>query len=432
MTANCHLFWDAPESAIRHSPFVIRYSPFALLDIWPDFSGQYGVMSSSSRKRRSKGGRKIRVAFRQNRLKPARKKDWTERARQADDHEIDASGTENVVAKGALSRRRTITLHDDPEAARKGVRRGTVIAMRGLYAEVEDAERVWLCTVRRVLRTRLIEERHPVTVGDRVLFLVESKGDGTAGEGVIEVVEKRRGQLRRRVGRRIHTIVANVDLAVIVSSADQPPPKPHLIDRYIVASLAGENRPVICMNKVDLDQDGSAGDLLTRYTDLGLKTLRTSVVTLEGIDELRAVLKDNASVIAGQSGVGKSSLLNAVQPGLKLRIGDIIEQTQKGRHTTSTASLIRLEIGGYVVDTPGIRSLDLSVVAINELERLFTDFVEHVSGCKFSDCTHTHESDCAVKEAVERGRIHPERYESYVRMFEDARGSGLGQSAGGA
>ena len=378
-------------------------------------------MSSSPRKRRPKGGKKIRVAFRQNRLKPARQKDWTEKARQADDHEIDASGTENVVAKGALSRRRTIILPDDPEAARKGLRHGTVIAMRGLYAQVEDSERIWRCTVRRVLRTRLIEERHPVTVGDLVLFLAQSTGDRAAREGVIEVVKQRRGQLRRRVGRRIHTIVANVDLAVIVSSAGQPAPKPHLIDRYIVASLAGEIIPVLCMNKIDLDPDGSGGALLPRYNDLGIKTLSTSAVTLEGIDELRAVLKDNASVIVGQSGVGKSSLLNAVQPGLKLRMGDIIEQTQKGRHTTSTASLIRLEIGGYVVDTPGIKSLDLSTVAINELEVLFSEFVDHVASCKFPDCTHTHESECAVKEAVEGGQIHPERYESYVRMFQDAR-----------
>jgi ribosome biogenesis GTPase len=159
--------------------------------------------------------------------------------------------------------------------------------------------------------------------------------------------------------------------------------------------------------------------VLERYRDLEYPTLLTSAVTGEGIDSLREVLKDKASVIAGQSGVGKSSLLNVVQPGLKLRIGDIIEQIGKGRHTTSTASLIRLEVGGYVVDTPGIRSFDLSIIPRNEFEAYFVEFVYRLADCKFPDCTHRHESDCAIKAAVERGEIRPERYESYVQMFEE-------------
>jgi ribosome biogenesis GTPase len=299
-----------------------------------------------------------------------------------------------------------------------------VVAVRGLYADVDDGKNVRPCTVRRVLRTRLIEERHPVTVGDRVRFRVESEDEGVAREGVIEAVESRGGQLRRYAGRRVHTIVANVDQAIIVSSADEPPPKPHLIDRYIVAALAGDITPIICMNKADLDSDKSARKLLDRYAELDCVTLYTSAVNGDGIESLRDVLRDNASVIAGQSGVGKSSLLNAVQPGLRLRIGDIVEQTSKGRHTTSTASLIRLEIGGFVVDTPGVRSFDLATVARHELEAYFVEFVEHVPDCKFPDCTHTHEEECAVKLAVERGEIHIERYESYVRLFEEPSTSG--------
>ncbi len=380
---------------------------------------EYRSMGSSPRKRSSKAGKKVRVRFRRNRSKPGRVKDWTKQARQADDHEVDADRSERVVAKGDLSRQRTIIVHDDEGECHPDLRRGTVIAMRGLYAEVDDGERVWPCTVRRLLRTRLIGEKHPVTVGDRVRFRVETGGDEATQKGVIEAVDKRRGLLRRRTGRRTQTIVANVDRAIIVSSAREPLPKPHLIDRYIVASLAGDVTPVICMNKVDLDHDGSGAAVLKRYTDLGHLTLRTSAITGEGIDSLREVLKDSASVIAGQSGVGKSSLLNVVQPGLKLRVGDIIEQTSKGRHTTSTASLIRLELGGYVVDTPGVRSFDLSIIPRNEFEAYFVEFVDRLADCKFPDCTHIHEADCAVKAALERGEIHPERYESYVQMFEE-------------
>lgn len=376
-------------------------------------------MGSPRRKHKSSKGRKVRVPFRRNRAKPARRKDWTEQARSAEGHDLDESRSESVVAKGELSRQRTIIVSDDQTEARPDLRRGVVVAMRGLYADVDDGARVWPCTIRRVLRTRLIDERHPVTIGDHVRFHVDTESEGVVQEGVIEAVDARRGQLRRRVQRRVHTMVANVDNAIIVSSAAEPPPKAHLIDRYIVASLAGDITPVICMNKIDLDGDGLAGGMLDRYTALGCLTVRTSALTGRGIDELREVLKDRASVIAGQSGVGKSALLNAVQPGLNLRVGDVSAQTSKGRHTTTQATLIRLNVGGYVVDTPGVRSFDVSIVPRPEFEKFFVEFPRFVADCRFPDCTHTHETDCAVKQAVGRGEIHPERYASYVRMFEE-------------
>lgn len=376
-------------------------------------------MSGSSGKKKSKRGRKKRVALRRNRAARPRITDLTKQAREAEDHEFDAKRDETVRAKGELSRHRTVTVHEEDAKLSEGVRRGVVVAMRGLFANVDDGERIRLCTVRRILRTRLIEERHPVTVGDRVRFLVESRGDEATAEGVIEAVEPRRGQLRRRSGRRIHTMVANVDQALIVSSAGEPSPKPHLIDRYIIAALAGEITPVICMNKTDLDTGGEAVALLDRYSALGYAVVATSTVTGAGIESLRKLLHNTASVIAGQSGVGKSSLLNVVEPGLKLDTKDVSDQTRKGRHTTTTATLIRLAAGGYVVDTPGIRSLDLTTVDRCEYEALFVEFPEHVANCKFPGCTHRHEIECAVKSAVERGDIHPDRYESYVRLFEN-------------
>jgi ribosome biogenesis GTPase len=362
------------------------------------------------------GGDKTRVPMRRNRSKPARTTDWTRQAREQDGHEVDSPHSENVVAKGDLSRHRTMIKPDETGAGDPGTQLGTVIAMRGLFAEVDGGQGVVSCTVRRVLRTRSIEDRQPVTVGDRVRFRLE--GDNAENqEGVIEAVEPRRGQLQRRVAKRIQTIVANVDQAIIVSSAGEPEPRPNLIDRYVASSMAGDIKPIICMNKIDLDASGSSRALLRRYAGLGLETICASAMGLIGIDELRECFRGKASVVAGQSGVGKSSLLNAVQPGLKLRTGGIINETGKGRHTTTTASLIPLDIGGYVVDTPGVRSFDLSVIPQHEIEMYFVEFLPHIPHCKFPDCTHTHEIACAVKTAVESGEIHPERYESYVRLF---------------
>ena len=376
-------------------------------------------MGSPSDKRKGKSGKKIRVSFRRNRSKRVRETDWTRRARDEEDQVLDTHRSESLSGKGSLSRRRTVIVSDKDTGAQSDLPIGIVVAMRGLYADVDDGERIRACTVRRVLKTRLIRERHPVTVGDRVRFRINPDTEGVVSEGVIEAVEPRTGHLRRYVGRRIQTIVANVDQAIIVCSAAEPAPKPHLIDRYIVASHAGDIIPIICMNKSDLETDGTIEELLIRYRALGYTAVCTSVVTGAGLDELRDILRDQASVIAGQSGVGKSSLLNVIQPNLKLQIGDIVAQTQKGRHTTTTAVLIRLEIGGYVVDTPGVKSFDLSVIDRNEYEAYFVEFVDRVKNCKFADCTHTHEHECAIKQAVEDGEIHADRYESYVRMYEE-------------
>ncbi len=369
--------------------------------------------------KKKKGGKKVRVTFRRNRSSKVRDKSWTDQAREAQDNEVDAIDSEQVQAKGDISRHRTIIVHDDPTLAHAHLHSGVVLAMRGLYAEVDDGQKIHACTIRRILRTQKIDERNPVTVGDRVRFSLGSSGDAKLREGVIEHVDPRLGQLRRKSGRRIHTVVANVDQAIIVSSAGQPAPKPQLIDRYIIAALAGEITPIICMNKIDLDEDSQAEQLLLRYENLGYETLATCATSGQGIEKLRALLKDKESVVAGQSGVGKSSLLNAAEPGLTLRTSNVGVQNEKGRHTTTTASLIRLKNGGYVVDTPGIRSFDISLVPRSEFEVHFVEFVPHVANCRYPDCTHTHENECAVKKAVEQGHIHPARYASYVDIFEE-------------
>jgi len=398
---------------------------------------------------KKKSGRKVRVAFRPNRSQPARVKDWR---RRHDFHgeELEPPAVESVVAKGDLSRHRTViepvdeaerTEQHRPEspdarpseategtpgaggAEESGVARrpGTVIAIHGLLAQVDDGQKVRHCAVRRVLKTRRIEGHHPVAVGDRVEFTVETQPDRAGNEGVIESVAPRHSELKRRVGREDRTMVANVDQVVIVTSADLPAPKPHLIDRYIVAVLSGRMEPVVCMNKMDLDPGAAeaASEILSLYAGLGYRTVATSAVTGAGINQLRDMLRGKSSVVAGQSGVGKSSLLNALQPGLGLRVGSVIEATSKGRHTTSMAQLLRLDFGGYVVDTPGVKSFEIASVPLGELEAHFVEFADLIPQCKFPDCTHLHEPACAVRAAVENGRIDPRRYESYVRMFTE-------------
>lgn len=373
-------------------------------------------MTDESKENQPRKGRKVRVDFKRNRGGKVRRKDWNRNIHVEGPDNVEEAASERVRAKGDLSRKRTIIEGEpDPEHWQSGV----VVAMRGRYAEVDDGRQVWTCTVRRVLRTRLIKERHPVAVGDRVSFSIVSTVDRVEKEGVIEQVQPRGGTLARVVGRRRHTVVANVDQVVIVASTGVPPFKPHLVDRYMVAAHAGGIEPVVCLNKADLDADGSARRELQLYADLGYCTLATSASRNEGIDQLREVLRSKCSAFAGQSGVGKSSLANAVDPSLNLRTGEVNTDLGKGRHITTTALLIRLNCGGYVVDTPGVRTFDLSAVPRNEIEMHMREFAPHIPHCKFPDCTHTHEIECAVKAAVDAGRITPQRYESYCRMYEE-------------
>lgn len=376
-------------------------------------------MTNSQGRKGSGKKRKVRVDFKRNRSAPPRDKSWTRQAKLGDDEDVDARQHEAMATKGELTRRRTIIVDENDGLAKSNLPLGTVVAVRGLYADVDDGQHIWSCTIRRILRTRRIKERHPITVGDHVRFLLSPSAKGVRREGVIEAVEPRRGELRRMVRRRIQTIVANVDQAIIVSSAAEPYPKPHLIDRYIVAALKGDIVPVICMNKVDLDPQRKFESILHRYDGLDYTFIETSAADGTGIEALRDALRGKASVIAGQSGVGKSSLLNALEPGLNLRVAEVARVTAKGRHTTTTAKLLRLSFGGYVVDTPGIKSFELTTIDRNEFEAFFEDFLAYIPNCKFADCTHTHEICCAVKEAVEAGAIHPDRYESYVRLFEE-------------
>jgi ribosome biogenesis GTPase len=381
--------------------------------------------------------KKVRVELRKNREKPPRGNDLTQQFRDDADAASEAAGGERVRAKGDLSRRRTVLLDDAtsvPAARGADSLPGRVLRVHGLYSYVEaDDGRVFRCTVRRVLKSLTMDERSVVTTGDRVLIqrpeVRSQKSEGgtektsDAGvrtselEAVIEHVYPRRGVLTRASRRREHVLVANVDQLVIVMSLVQPELKPHLIDRYIATARKGELAPVLCLNKADLADPVDLQPMVGAYSQLGIPTLLTSATTGLGIPRLRALLKGRATVFSGQSGVGKSSLLNAVQPGLALRVKSVSEETQKGTHTTTAAELIRLDTGGWVVDTPGVRQLQLWDTRPEEVEGLFDEFRPLVPLCGFPDCTHTHEQRCAVKDAVAHTLVSERRYFSYLGLF---------------
>jgi ribosome biogenesis GTPase len=250
-----------------------------------------------------------------------------------------------------------------------------------------------------------------VAAGDWVCFRSDRSGDG-----IIERVEPRRGILSRSSRGRQHIIVANVDQIVIISSAAEPYLKPNLIDRFLVTAEQHKIRAVICINKVDLVDRGGLEPLVGVYSRMGYQVLLTSTKTGLGIERLRRAMAGGANVIVGQSGVGKSSLLNMIEPELNLRVATVSAESQKGRHTTTTAQLLPLSSGGYVIDTPGIRQFQLWDVIAEEVAGCYRDLRPYVSLCKFPNCTHTHEADCAVKDAVADGRLDSRRYESYCHL----------------
>lgn len=296
---------------------------------------------------------------------------------------------------------------------------GTVVAMGGGVYEVRLADGVLLDAS---LRGRLKQEQRTgdrVVTGDRVRVRRHDDGSHT-----IESVDERTSELARTApgsgGRRAKVIVANIDHLFVVSAAANPAPNFRMLDRFLVLAEANRLPATIVMNKIDLVTDEAALDAtLASYVNAGYDVLRTSVKSGAGVVELRERLRGRESVLAGPSGVGKSSLLNQVQPGLGLLVGDVSESTNKGRHTTTSARLLPLEDGGYVADTPGLREIGLWDVDPQLLPHCFPEFAAHMENCRFADCTHTHEPGCAVRAGVQSGAVSAARFESYHAMRAD-------------
>ncbi len=371
--------------------------------------------------------KKVRAEFRKNRVARARDDDWTRQFKSHGYEQTDTVGGERVSGKGELSRRRTVIADqsesgDDVQQAGFGVvlevdrdvcLPGRVLSVHGLSSTVQDPQgRLFKCATRRLLKTLSTDQRHVVAAGDNVLFRPADNS-----EGIIERIEPRHGLLSRTSKGRQHVMVANVDQMVIVGSAAEPYLKPNLIDRFLISAEKCRIRPVICINKVDLIDRATLQPLLGVYAQMGYTVLLVSAQTGYNVPRLRKILAGGASVVVGQSGVGKSSLLNAIEPGLHLRVSAVSAESQKGRHTTTTARLLPLADGGYVVDTPGIRQFQLWDVIPQEVAGYFRDVRPYVSHWRFPDCTHTHENFCSVKDAVADGRVDARRYESYCQLF---------------
>lgn len=254
-----------------------------------------------------------------------------------------------------------------------------------------------------------------LAVGDRVIISVQPDGSG-----MIENIEERERMFSRMAptarGEFQQIIIANPDQVLLVFACADPDPHLRMLDRFLIVTEQAETPAAIVFNKVDLVGIDRAQKMFGHYVELGYPVLYTSVESGRGVDELAERLASQISALAGPSGVGKSSLLNAIQPGLGLAAKDISKSTRKGRHTTVVRELFPLEGGGYVADTPGLKSLALWDIEPEEVDAYFPELRDLVADCQFSNCTHMHEPGCEVMAAVKDGRVHPERYDSYVRL----------------
>ncbi len=307
---------------------------------------------------------------------------------------------------------------------------GLVVREQSGFYWVETPDNV---TYRCRLRGRLKEEAQSsdiVAIGDNVTFVPVEEDGVDVLSGAIESVAARRTVLSRAVRtegkrgagqqEREHVLIANADRCFFVITPSQPAPNFRMLDRLLVSGeKAGIEALFIVVNKIDLSTPEAIDALTAPYARMGYPILRTSALHGTGIDALRDQLKDHISVFTGQSGVGKTSLLNCIQPNLGRVVKAVSASSEEGMHTTRDSALVKLNIGGYLADTPGIRRMALWDVEPSELDGYFRDIAPFVSACKFRNCTHTTEPACAVRQAVKRGEIARHRYENFLHLREE-------------
>ncbi len=310
--------------------------------------------------------------------------------------------------------------HKSPTSFKQGLKlvKGRIREIKSNYSNiVELGDEIVTASLSGRIKQFQYETHILCSVGDYV-----EVDTANAPDYRIEHILPRRNTLSRYTGgsyQKQVIVAANIDQVIITVSWREPLIKPGLIDRYLCIAEIDELVPVICINKMDLcEYEEDVEELTTYYKGLGIKVLLCSTVSGRGMEELREALKGKDSVFSGQSGTGKSSLINYLEPNLDLATGEVSSFNEKGRHTTTQAVLMPWSFGGHLLDTPGIKTVNLHSDSKKYIPSVFPGFKELAAQCRFSDCTHTHEEDCAVLNALEEDKIPIERYDSYVRIYE--------------
>lgn len=276
------------------------------------------------------------------------------------------------------------------------------------------------CRLKGKFRIKGIKSTNPVSVGDHVKFEFE-EGKET---GVInEIVDRKNYIIRKSVNlsKQTHIIAANIDIAFLLITIDNPPTFTGFIDRFLATAEAYHIKTVLLFNKLDAysnDELEKLAVLDEMYTEIGYQCIAISATKKIGIDEVKALMKDKTTMFSGHSGVGKTTLINAIEPSLNLKTKEVSKQHRQGMHTTTFAEMFELSFGGFIIDTPGIKGFGVVDFEPEEITDYFPEFFELKSECKFNNCLHINEPKCAVKDALEQGEIAHSRYRSYIQMIE--------------
>ncbi|WP_416198089.1 MAG: ribosome small subunit-dependent GTPase A [Sporanaerobacter sp.] len=282
---------------------------------------------------------------------------------------------------------------------------GIIVKGIGGFYYVKTSDGIYECRARGVFREKNITP----LVGDKVIIR-EKTVDKT---GYIEEILERKTELHRPP-------VSNVTQAVIVMSIKNPNPNLWLLDRFLLLAEKENLNITIVFNKVDLEEKSKINDFIDIYSKAGYRVITTSCKNLKGVEELKSILKGNITVFAGPSGVGKSSLINKIQPGLELKTGEISDKTKRGKHTTRHVELMELDIGGYILDTPGFSSLNIDFIQnVEDVQCYFKEIKKYSHMCRFNSCMHISEPECEVKRQVEKGNIAKIRYENYLSFVDE-------------